>query len=137
VWQADDRAKAVGGQVGAHIGSVRQRTRVKNQVEAILERNLLPRCPFADLFGIRGRRRRADQALPADERRAVHSLLRQLDFAGEELKLVDAELTPACLHDPNARRLMTIPGVDMAVPLAVVATVGGVPPDPNHLVLAR
>ena len=62
--------------------------------------------------------------MPADERRTVHSLLRQLDFAGEELKLVDAELARSRSTIANARRLMTIPGVDMAVAVAIVATVG-------------
>ena len=38
----------------AHI--VRQRTRLKNQVQAILHRNLIPRCPAADLFGHQGPR---------------------------------------------------------------------------------
>ena len=102
VWQADEATKALRRQVGQHIALVRQRTRVKNQVQAILARNLLPRCPFSDLFGIKGRRWLGDQALPADERRTVRSLLRQLDFAGEELKLVDAELARAALDDPHA-----------------------------------
>jgi transposase len=124
VWQADEATKALRRQVGQHIALVRQRTRVKNQVQAILARNLLPRCPFTDLFGIKGRRWVGDQELPGDERRTVHSLLCQLDFAGEELKLVDAELARFALHDVNARRLMTIPGVDMAVAVAIVATVG-------------
>ncbi len=124
VWLADDATKALRRQVGRRIGLVRQRTRVKNQVQAILARNLLPRCPSTDLFGIKGRRWLADQALPADERRTVGSLLRQLDFAGEELRLVDAEIAHVVLDDVNARRLMTIPGVDMAVAAAIVATVG-------------
>jgi transposase len=124
VWQADEATKALRRQVGQHIALVRQRTRVKNQVQAILARNLLPRCPFTDLFGIKGRRWLADQELAADERRTVHSLLRQLDFAGQELKLVDAELARFALDNVNARRLMTIPGVDMAVAVAIVATVG-------------
>ena len=124
VWQADEATKALRRQVGQHIALVRQRTRVKNQVQAILARNLLPRCPFTDLFGIKGRRWLGDQEMAADERRTVHSLLRQLDFAGEELKLVDAELARFALDNGNARRLMTIPGVDMAVAVAIVATVG-------------
>jgi transposase len=124
VWLADESTKALRRQVGQHIGLVRQRTRVKNQVHAIMARNLLARCPFTDLFGIKGRRWLSDQALPADERRTVRSLLRQLDFAGEELKLVDAELARFALEDVNTRRLMTIPGVDMAVAVAIVATVG-------------
>lgn len=124
VWQADETTKALRRQVGQHIALVRQRTRVKNQVQAISARNLVPRCPFTDLFGIKGRRWLADQVLPSDERRTVCSLLRQLDFAGEELTLVDAELARAALDDPNALGLMTIPRVDMAVAVAIVATVG-------------
>jgi len=47
--------------------------------------------------------------------------VRQLDFAGGELKLVDAELARFALSDTNTLRLMTIPGVDMAVAVAIVA----------------
>jgi transposase len=124
VWQADDVTRALRRQVGTHVGLVRQRTRIKNQVQAILARNLCPRCPAADLFGHKGRRWLDEQPLPADERRMVASLLRQLDFTGEELRLVDAELARAALDDPDIRRLMTIPGVDMAVAVAIQATVG-------------
>ena len=55
VWVADQDTQALRRQVsrGGHI--VRQRTRLKNQVQAILHRNLIPRCPAADLFGIKGR----------------------------------------------------------------------------------
>ena len=124
VWQADESTRALRREVGTHVGLVRQRTRIKNQVQAILARNLCPRCPAADLFGHKGRRWLADQPLAADERRMVASLLRQLDFIGEELRLVDAELAHVALDDPNVGRLMTIPGVDMAVAVAIQATVG-------------
>ena len=62
--------------------------------------------------------------LPADERRAVEALLRQLDFHGEELKLVDAELARVALRREEVKRLMTIPGVDATVALSIVAAVG-------------
>lgn len=52
------------------------------------------------------------------------SLLRQLDFAGDELRLVDAQLARVALDDVEVRRMMTIPGVDMAVAVAIKATVG-------------
>jgi len=58
-------------------------------VQSILHRNLVPRCPAADLFWLKGRRWLAEQELPADERQAVQALLRQLDFHGQELKLID------------------------------------------------
>jgi transposase len=103
---------------------VRQRTRLKNRVQSILHRNLVPRCPAADLFGHKGRAWLAEQELPLDERQAVNALLRQLDFHGEELKLVDAELARVALRREEVKRLMTIPGVDATVALSIVAAVG-------------
>jgi transposase len=55
---------------------VRQRTRLKNQVHAILHRNLVVRCPASDLFGIKGRVWLTDQQLPPDERTTALALLR-------------------------------------------------------------
>jgi transposase len=82
VWLSDDATHALRRQVARRANIVRQRTRLKNQVQAILHRNLIPRCPAADLFGHKGRRWLAEQSLPADERQAVGALLRQLDFHG-------------------------------------------------------
>ena len=106
----------------AHI--VRQRTRLKNQVQAILHRNLIPRCPAADLFGTKGRAWLAEQQLPADELAAATALLRELDFHAEELRLIDAELGRVALGRPEVLRLMSVPGVDATVALSIVAGVG-------------
>jgi hypothetical protein len=84
----------------------------------------VPRCPAADLFGRKGRAWLAEQDLPVDERRAAEALLRQLDFHGEELQLIDAELTRVALGRAEVKRLMTIPGVDATVALSIVAAVG-------------
>ena len=54
VWVADEATHALRRQVARRANIVRQRTRLKNQVQAILHRNLLPRCPAADLFGDQG-----------------------------------------------------------------------------------
>jgi transposase len=51
-------------------------------------------------------------------------LLRQLDFHGQELRIVDAELGRVGLERVEVRRLLTIPGVDATVALAIVAAVG-------------
>ena len=55
VWVADEATHALRRQVARRAHIVRQRTRLKNQVQAILHRNLIPRCPAADLFGVKGR----------------------------------------------------------------------------------
>jgi len=124
VWLADDETHALRRRVARRSHIVRQRTRLKNRVQAILHRNLVPRCPAADLFGHKGRAWLAQQDLPADELHAVDALLRQLDFHGEELKLIDAELARVALDRAEVKRLMTIPGVDATVALSIVAAVG-------------
>ena len=124
VWVADEDTQARRRQVARRAHLVRQRTRLKNRVQAILHRNLIPRCPAADLFGIKGRRWLAEQDLPADERQAVEALLRQLDFHAQELGLIDAELARIALGCENTRRLMTIPGIDVAVATSITAAVG-------------
>jgi hypothetical protein len=88
---------------------VRQRTRLKNQVQAILHRNLVSRCPFADLFGVKGRCWLSDSHLPADEHHAVQALVRQLDFHGQERRVIDAALGRIALERPEVRRLMDHP----------------------------
>ena len=97
---------------------------MKNQVQAILHRNLVPRCPATDLFGLKGRAWLGKQELPADERQAVEALLRQLDFHGQELAIIGAQLGQIALSSDDVKRLMTIPGVDATVALSIVAAVG-------------
>jgi transposase len=124
VWLPDDETHALRRQVARRAHIVRQRTRLKNGVHAILHRNLVPRCPAADLFGRKGRAWLTEQELPRDEAQAVAALLRQLAFAGEELRLVDLELGRVGLQRGEVARLMTIPGVDATVALSIAAAVG-------------
>ena len=124
VWLPDARTRGLRRQVMRRAHLVRQRTRVKNQVHAILARNLLPTPPVSDLFGATGRHWLARQVLPVDERSNVTALLRQLDFLGEELTVVTRELAVEALADPVVKRLMTIPGVDAIAAISIVAAVG-------------
>jgi transposase len=124
VWIADEQTQALRRQVGRRAHIVRQRTRLKNQVQSILHRNLVPRPPVADLFGIKGRCWLANQPLPPDEELAVEALLRQLDFHARELRIIDASLGHAALHSHEIKRLMTIPGVDATVAISIAAAVG-------------
>ena len=124
VWLPDAQTAALRRQVLRRAHIVRQRTRLKNQVHAILHGNLIPRCPAADLFGIKGRVWLSEQDLPPDERAAAAALLRQLDFHADELRLIDRDLGQVALGRQDVRRLMTIPGVDATVALSIVAAVG-------------
>jgi transposase len=124
VWLPDERTRCLRRQVTRRAHIVRQRTRLKNQVHAVLARNLAPTPPVSDLFGTTGRHWLSRQDLPADERASVQALLRQLDFHGAELAVVDKELALEALADPVVARLMTIPGVDAIAAISIVAAVG-------------
>lgn len=114
--------RCVGRSRGAHL--VKQRSRIKNQVQAILQRNLVPKPPVSDLFGIKGRVWLGRQPLPPDEELAVQALLRQLDFHAQELRIIDTALGRIGLSRREVKRLMTIPGVDATIALSIVAAVG-------------
>jgi transposase len=126
IWRPDEELQALRRLVARRSGIVRERTRLKNQVQAILHRNLLPRCPAADLFGKKGRAWLAEQPLPVDEEIAVASALRRLDVAGEELVLVERELAQVGQQSEDVKRLLTIPGVDRTVALSLVAAIGDI-----------
>src|SRR5690348_4115557 len=121
VWLPDERTRGLRRQVMRRAHIVRQRTRIKNQVHAILARNLAPTRPVSDLFGRTGRHWLSRQPLPVDERCTVAALLRQLDFHAGELAIVDKELAREALADPMVARLMTIPGVDAIAGISIVA----------------
>jgi hypothetical protein len=84
---------------------VRHRTRIKNEVHAILHAHLIPCCPHADMFSQIGRAWLKRQPFPDDEMMAIERHLRELDPLGEDLELLDREvaknaLRQGCLEPP-------------------------------------
>jgi transposase len=132
VWLPGPATSVLRRQVLRRANIVRQRTRLKNQVHAILHRNLVVRCSACDMFGIKARRWLTEQQLPPDEQATVIALLRQLDFQGHELALIDADLARIALARDDVTRLMRMPGVDAIVALSIVAAIG----DERHVLEA-
>jgi transposase len=126
VWIPDEPTQALRRQVTRRNQIVRQRSRLKNIIQSILHGHLIPSCPHADLCGAKGRAWLVDQVVPEDERLAIERHLREFDRLGEDLKVIERDLARSALADEGAKRLMTIPGVDMVVALAMMAAVGEV-----------
>ena len=124
VWLADPKTLASRRQVTRREQVTRQRVRLKTIAQSILHAHLLPQCPHADLFGVRGRAWLMAQDLPADERAAVERHLREYDRLGEDLRVVERELAREALADADVKRLMTIPGIDMVVAVGLAAAIG-------------
>jgi len=126
VWAVDEPTRVLRRRIARRAQLVRQRTREKNQVHAILIRNLRERAPSSDLFGVAGRRWLASQELPADEQEMVEACLRQIDFLNEEIERIDKALAELALSSPAMRRLMTLPGISFVTAAALMAAIGDV-----------
>ncbi|TAK53898.1 MAG: IS110 family transposase [Gammaproteobacteria bacterium] len=124
VWMPDQGTEALRRQVSRRTQLVRQRTRLKNEIHSVLHAHLIPRCPFTDLFGRKGRAWLAEQPLPPDERCGVEQRLRECDRHGEDLAVIDRALAQATLQDPRVHRLLTIPGVNVTVAISLIAAIG-------------
>jgi transposase len=124
VWSGDERVRMLRRLVSRRRGLVKRRTQVKNEISAVLHRNLKGRPPASDPFGRKGRVWLAAQDLPADERLTVDAGLRQLDFLGAELAEIDRLVAVEAQGDEDVRRLLTVPGVDVTTAVTLIAVIG-------------
>src|SRR5918993_113412 len=124
VWIPDEATLGLRRQVTRRTQIVRQRARLKTMAQSILHTHLVPPCPHADLFGPKGRVWLLAQPLPADESDALGRHLREYDRLTEDLRVVERELARDALTNPNVKRLMTIPGIDMVVVVGLMAAIG-------------
>ena len=126
VWVPDRGTQAMRRRLRRRTQLVRARTRAKNEIHAALMRCLVGRAPFSDLFGAKGRRWLDGIPLPEEEREAVDSGLRQIEFLDSEIEAVERPIAAAALESPEARRLMTVPGVNVICAATFLAAIGEV-----------
>lgn len=126
IWAPDPATERLRRLVARRNQVVRHRTRIKNELHAILHAHLIPRCPHADLFSRIGRTWLEHQPLPEDEVLAVARHLRELDRLGEDLILLDREVAKDALGHPAIKRLITITGVNVTVAAGLVAAIGDI-----------
>src|SRR4051794_23345493 len=136
VWVPDERTRALRRLIARRRGVVKRRTQVKNEAQAVLHRNLVERPKIADLFGAKGGAWLATVRVADDEQLTLDGALRQLDFLDAELARLDREIARRVVNDPDVRRLMTIPGVNVTPAATLRAAIGNVRrfPTARHLV---
>ena len=126
VFGPDEETRALRRRLARRAALVRQRTRAKNELHAVLVRNLKGKPPMSDVFGVRGRAWLEALALPADERETLAGCLRQVDFLDREVSASERVLARSALRSEEIRRLMSVPGVNLVSAATFVATVGDV-----------
>lgn len=124
-WMADEATRELRQQVRMRATLVRQRTRLKNQVHAILHQQGL-RYEGTDLFGRGGRAWLQQVSLPAAGGSAVQVYLELIDAFSAHLRTQEQELKKAWKQDARVRWLETIPGIGWYSAILLVAEIGDI-----------
>lgn len=90
---------------------VQTRTRLKNRVHHLLDRNHVCPSGLSDAFGKAGRAYMEQQTLPESEKFILEDLLKHVDFLEERLKGLDKHLSDCLIDMPLASYLKSIPGI--------------------------
>jgi transposase len=135
-WVCDEQTRILRRRIARRSQLVRGRTRARNQIHAVVIRNLGGRAPASDTFGKKGRAWLATLQLPVDERAMVDSCMREADFLSGEIARIDGEIARYALGSAEIRRLMTIPGISVTTAATLMATIGRIDrfPSARHLV---
>jgi transposase len=126
VWMPDERARVLRRRLARREQLVRTRTGVKNEVHAVLMRRLQGKPPCSDLFGVKGRKWLRRLSLPPEEQETVQAALRHIAFLDREIEQVERMVAKQMLSWPEAKRLMTVPGVNLIGAASFLAAVGDV-----------
>jgi transposase len=126
VWMPDERCRVMRRRLARREQLVRSRSRAKNEIHAVLMRRLRGKPPASDLFGVKGRKWLRELELPVEEAETLESALRQIEFLDAEIAAVDRLIAREALRSPDARRLMTVPGVNVICAQTFLAAVGDI-----------
>ncbi len=125
VWVPDPGTLALRREVARRARLVRERTRLRNMIHAVLHRALVD-APQSDLFGVSGQRWLEGATLAPEDREEVAAVQRLLATLDEEILAVERRLARRALDEAAVALLMTIPGVAHLTALALVAVIGDI-----------
>jgi transposase len=128
VWVPDERARVLRRRLARREQLVHARSRVKNEVHATLMRRVQGKPPCSDLFGVKGREwlRAVARDLPPEEAETVEAGLRHIAFLDKEIEQVEQLVAKQLLTWPEAKRLLTVPGVNLIAAATFLAAVGDI-----------
>ena len=126
VWMPDRWTWVMRRRLSRRSQLVWARSRAKNQVHAVLMRQLVGRPPVADLFGVKGRRWLSELQLAPEESETVSAAMRQIEFFEKEIAEVEQPIALAAMESAEIKRLMSVPGVNVIVAASFMAAIGDI-----------
>ena len=124
-WIAPPYVGEVRRLVRMRVGLVRLRTRVKQQVHALLGEHGI-RLECADTFGAKGWAQLESLELPDVSRHQLDASLRLIRAIDWEVDLAEGELHRRFGDDDRVKRLRAIPGIGFFTAVAVIVEVGDI-----------
>lgn len=126
VWVPDQSCRRLRRRLARREQLVHARSRAKNEIHAVLMRRLQGKPPCSDLFGVKGRKWLTSLDLPVEETETIHAGLRHIAFLDAEIEEVERLIAKQALLSADARRLMTVPGVNLICAASFLAAVGDI-----------
>ena len=126
VWMPDERCRVMRRRLARREQLVRSRSRAKNEVHAVLMRRLQGKPPMSDLFGVKGRKWLRELELPVEEAETLEGALRHIEFLDGEIVAVERLIAREALGWQDARRLLTVPGVNVICAAEFLAAIGDI-----------
>jgi transposase len=126
VWMPDRETWVMRRRLSRRGQLVHARTRAKNEIHAVLMRQLVGRPPVSDLFGVKGREWLAGLELAFEERETVDGAMRQIEFLDAEIAEVERLIASDALSSAEIKRLMSVPGVNVIVAASFLAAIGDI-----------
>jgi transposase len=126
VWVPDELTRMLRRRLARREQLMRASRRAKNEIHAVLMRQLIGRPPVSDLFGVKGRQWLRQLELPVEECETVETCMRQVEFLDAEIAEVERLIARYALGCSDARRLMSVPGVNVIGAAAFLAAIGDI-----------
>ena len=100
--------------------------RVKNQVHALLERNMVQSefSEIADVFGIEGLQKLSEVELPKQDRTALALYLQELKLYASQHAQLETEIAKIAMADQDCQLLLSHPGISAFTAVAIKSRIG-------------
>ena len=125
VWEPPQETQELRRLCSRRAALVGHSVAIKNRIHSILHQRMV-QAPEEDLFSEKGLAWLKTCPLDEEGRFSLESDLRLLDSIQDELRTLKSHLAPKAYADERVRLLMTLPGVDMTIALALVSALGDV-----------
>jgi transposase len=126
VWMPDRQTWVMRRRLSRRSQLVRARSRAKNEIHAVLMRQLFGRPLVSDPFGVKGREWLKGLQLAVEESETVDGCMRQIEFLDSEVSEVERLIAQAALGSAEIKRLMSVPGVNVIVAASFMAAIGDI-----------